>query len=774
MGMFFLSPEEQAAKDAEEAARLQAMRDAASGPAYDPFYVGQRESAELFMAKKLEEEKEAREFAETIKRMEEENIRWAKDNDLWDYENNRVIPDNEPIKETFVEKKLREEEERKVREQVYYNEERKGMASTGPAGTSDFFLENPELKDTSYFAPENKPTGDTRDWEEVKEDFLSGKDDGPVMHNPYLEDSLKYRDKVLEFKYGDAFTNRDEKNTSIGYNVMGVPDYYTNQYRVPYESPEGKDFVFDAPLTIKDAKKQADNFYIESLNRSLKKATTNEERAQIQKLINQGAPTFSTKADFQAYYDLGVEVYQDKKELLDQGVAEADIPFSVQSELKDALQIQEDSMAAWIFFGDGRNLEYSRDQAPKFFKEETGVADFENPFENGDVFFNTGTGWTAGSLSNYLKDPEFKVGTVKGQSYWVKAPEYETPSDFQKFTSAVFDIVSILAPQTAPLLQAGKVATQGGELEDVIKAGVGAHVSNVVGDIAGDKIIETYDNLGIPVGNLPEIQQKVIVDTTQDVLQGKSAQDSFEKNAGKALVKGGVEAVGDIIEQIDVEMGDFETPEWVEKAGDVVVAAGTAIADFVEPVVEPIYQGVKAAGDVVEPIVKDVVDVAQAGVDVVQEAVQPISDITSDVEDDILDAASAFEDTVIDPALDIAQEITEPVVDVVDDVIDTIGEEVVDPALQTVKETGQDVIDTVDDFIDAVDSPVGDVLEAGLEAGLDFITPNITWNITPSNQGMFGQTSQISSLFDDDLIKLDKMESTQEMLAPFLNLRKYG
>ena len=42
MGMFFLSPEEQAAKDAEEAARLQAMRDAASGPAYDPFYVGQR------------------------------------------------------------------------------------------------------------------------------------------------------------------------------------------------------------------------------------------------------------------------------------------------------------------------------------------------------------------------------------------------------------------------------------------------------------------------------------------------------------------------------------------------------------------------------------------------------------------------------------------------------------------------------------------------------------------------------------------------------------
>ena len=161
------------------------------------------------------------------------------------------------------------------------------------------------------------------------------------------------------------------------------------------------------------------------------------------------------------------------------------------------------------------------------------------------------------SLSNYLKDPEFNVGTVNGQSYWFKAPEYEEPSDFQKFGNVMLDIVSIIAPQAAPIIQAGKVATSGGDLEDVIKAGVGTHLSNVIGDIAGDKIVQTYDNLGIPIGKLPEVQQKVIVDTTKDVLQGKSARDSLEKNAGEALVKGGLEAVGDILEQVDIEMGEF-------------------------------------------------------------------------------------------------------------------------------------------------------------------------------------------------------------------------
>lgn len=725
--MFFLTPEQQAAKDAEEA-RLEALYEAnrnSGGPVYAP--VGQKEQADINMAEQAEEE-------EINARMHQENITWAKDNGLWDYEKNDFIPDDSPAGE-FRSAVRKREEERKARELVYYNEERKGMASTGPAGTSEFYLENPDLKQTSYFAPENKATGDTRDWEEIKEDFVSGKDDGPVMHNPYQGYGLDYRDTVFEFMYGDAYT---EGGGSIGYNMIGVPDYYTNQYRVPYDSPEGKDFVMDVPPTMGGAKSKADEFYIESLNRSLEKATTDQERAEIQSLINRGAPTFSTREDFQSYYDLGVEVAQNKKELLDSGVAEADIPFSAKSELKDALQIQEDYMASWIYFGDGRNTWAQKDSGHLFFKDPMAY----KTHKEGDAYLNTGTGFTRTSLESFLEDPDWFLGGKAGSddTYWIRRPELIEESSFVKGMDIVMDVASILAPPAAPIIQAGKVATAGGDLDDVLKAGVGTWLAGEISDIAFDDVIETYVDMGIPVDKLSEVQQKVIVDTTIDGLQGKSIQDSFEKNAGKALVKGGADAVGEILSDIDIEIGgEFETPEWLEKAGDVVVATGKAIGDFVEPVT------------------KEVVDIAQKGVDVVQEAVQPISDFTSDVEDDILDAGRAFDDTVIDP---------------IDDVIDTFGEEVVDPVLQA----GSDVLSDAEDVVSDVLSEGEDLLK---EAGY-VIDDLVDWESLLKNhfasEGS-GAKTPTESLFEGEIYKTPLKQSpdkifSDEAIAGFLNREK--
>jgi len=724
----FLSAEE---IDARE--KLKARQQAeATGPTYAP--IGQKEQAAINMAEQAAAEKKAEEDRKLWAEMHQGNIRWAKDNDLWDYEKNDFIPDNTPTG-GFRSAIRKEEEERKARELVYYNEERKGMASSGP-GMSEFYNKFPDQKQTSYFAPENKATGDTRSWEEIKEDFVSGVDDGPVMHNPYMGDRLKYQDKILKFMYGDAYTNREEMGGSIGYNVMDVPDYYTNQYRVPYDSPEGKDFVIDFPKDIEGAKAQADDFYIESLTRSLEKATTNQERAEIQSLINRGAPTFNTREDFQLYYDLGVDVYQNKKELLDSGVAEADIPFSVNSELKDALQIQEDVMANWVYFGDGRNTWTLKDSAHRFFKESEGV-EFE---VQGDAYLNTGTGFTRGSLESLLEDPDFQVGVINGKSYWVKPPKVKQMSTFQKNMGVVMDIASIVYPPAAPYLQGMKALQQGGDLEDAAKAGGLAYLGNKVGDIVFDDVVKAFDDIGIPISELSEVQQKVIVDTTIDGLEGKSIQDSLEKNAGKALVKGGADAVGEILSDIDIEMG--ETPEWLKTAGDVAVATGKAIGDFVEPVVKPVYEGIKAAGDVVEPVAKEIVDVAQKGVDVVQEAVQPISDFTSDIEDDILDAGRAFDDTVIDP---------------IDDALDTFGEEVVDPVLQA----GSDVLSEGEDLLKEAGYVIDDLVDWE-----SLLRPRMSEQAT---------STQTENIFSDELFKFDtKVENTRQMLSPIMNLRKYG
>ena len=717
--------------------------------------VGQKEQAAINMAEQRKAKEKAQEEKEINERMIQENIRWAKDNDQWDYEKNDHIDDPYYKKpEGLFAAKRREEEERKARELVYYNEERSGMASTGP-NMSEFYEKFPDQKQTSYFAPENKATGDTREWDEIKEDFLSGKDDGPVMHNPYQGEGLDYRDTVFEFMYGDDYTNqRDnlgELGGTVGYNMIGVPDYYTNQYRVPYDSPEGKDFVMDVPPTIEGAKSQADEFYIESLNRSLEKASTDEERAQIQGLINRGAPTFTSTEDFQSYYDLGVEVNKNKKELLDSGVAEADIPFSAESELKDALQIQEDVMANWIYFGDGRNSWAVEDSAHLFFKESEFV-EYET-FKEGDAFLNTGTGYTRTSLKNFLEDDDYFLGGREGDdtTYWIKNPEIVKESSMSKIFNIVTDIISILVPQSAPVIQAGKAAGAGADFEEVLKAGGKAWAAGKLSDVAFEEVVETYVNMGVPIDKLSEVQQQVIVDTTIDGLEGKSIQDSFEENAGKALVKGGADAVGEILSDIDIEIGgEFETPEWLEKAGDVVVATGTAIGNAVEPIVKPVYEGVKAVGDVVEPVAKDIVDAGQQAVDVVQEAVQPISDFTSDVEDDILDAGRAFDDTVIDP---------------IDDVIDTFGSEVVDPVLQA----GSDVLSEGEDWLKEAGYVIDDIVDwEGLAKGM------LAGGLGGASGGQLMPT-ETEALFDKELFKFDtEIKSTQEMLSPMMNLRKYG
>jgi hypothetical protein len=566
----FLSPEEIAIRE-QEKAQLEALYEAnrnKTGTNRAP--VGLKKQSDINMAEQAEAKRKAQEEKEINERMIQENIRWAKDNDQWDYEKNEIIPDPYYKKpEELGGAKRREEEERKAREQVYYNEERKGMASSGP-GMSEFYDKFPDQKQTSYFAPENKATGDTRSWEEIKEDFVSGVDDGPVSHNPYMGDRLKYQDKILKFMYGDAYTNREEMGGSIGYNVMDVPDYYTNQYRVPYDSPEGKDFVIDFPKDIEGAKAQADDFYIESLTRSLENATTDEEKESIQKLINNGAPTFNTREDFQSYYDLGVDVYQNKKELLDSGVAEADIPFSVNSELKDALQIQEDVMANWVYFGDGRNSWVVNDNAGLFFKD---INNYEI-FKEGDAYLNTGTGFTRGSLEGFLEDPDYFLGGFGENTYWIKKPEVIEQSTFSKNMSIVSDVVSILAPPAAPIIQAGKVATAGGELEDVLKAGGKAYVKGKVNDVTKEYILDTYEAIDIPVRELDLYAQSKIVDVTNDVLAGKSGTESATDAVQSIVWKNIKEEVGYTFEEfeskfdlnlpdfgLDIDLPDIDLPD---------------------------------------------------------------------------------------------------------------------------------------------------------------------------------------------------------------------
>jgi len=146
------------------------------------------------------------------------------------------------------------------------------------------------------------------------------------------------------------------------------------------------------------------------------------------------------------------------------------------------------------------------------------------------------------------------------------------------------------------------------------------------------------------------------------------------------------------------------------------------IGDALEPVVGAVRASGRAFDDaVLQPVkrgLEPVVDVAQEGIDVLQQA------------------GRGFDDAVLQPIKEGVQAVTEPVVDVIDDIID------------------------------AVDSPLGDLLGAG---------GDLIGGMLSGQQPQTVSRTPVENIFDKELFKFDtEIKSTQEMLSPMMNSRRYG
>ena len=130
--------------------------------------------------------------------------------------------------------------------------------------------------------------------------------------------------------------------------------------------------------------------------------------------------------------------------------------------------------------------------------------------------------------------------------------------------------------------------------------------------------------------------------------------------------------------------------------------------------------------------------------------------VVKDVGDVIVD--------VLEPPLEFVGETFEPVIEAGEQVLST-AEDVLEPVKEVVETVGEPIVDVVDEIIDAVDSPLGDLLE-GVISGIG------------GTGGMMAGTrksTQVEDIFDKELFKFDtEIKSTQEMLSPMMNLRRYG
>ena len=504
------------------------------------------------------------------------------------------------------------------------------------------------------------------------------------------------------------------------------------------------------PQTFKDAKRVADEtymqFWYDKANAITDKWTDEDYRLLVEEETETYLAGKHNSERKRRKFPEGYEEYMEIKENIDYGV----LDFNSEEDHRKLINPPTaknggyGKYQTWISEDDPlRQAVDAQSAVMKEWLDEANV-DLVIPYEDLDgfkrpdpmrgegLYLDTGTGahidWDSGRLKRMQSYRN--VGGEEGGFGEYSTSFIRPDPDYGTFGK----VISVIGTITGnPVMRAIGTGLQGGDWKDIAKGHLAA-------EYIVDPILEdTLATLGVDADLLgidPETFTDSVMEVQTAMLSGDSGTDAIIGEFTDPIADKVVDTVKEVLPDVTGIDIDFDTPVIIKDIGDVALA------------------GIEAVGDFVEPIAKEVVDVGQSVVDVAQEVTQPISDVTSDIEDVVLETGRDFDDTFIDP---------------IDDVIDTFGSEVVDPTLQTLGEVGQDIIDPIDAFIDAIDSPLGDLLGAGgdLLGGI------------LSGQGQQQQRRTASTptegLFDKELFKFDtEIKSTQEMLSPMMNLRKYG
>ena len=482
-------------------------------------------------------------------------------------------------------------------------------------------------------------------------------------------------------------------------------------YRDQYEYDTGQEY--DAPKSLVEAKLEADRAYMANLQR------------QLNDVSQHGQSHYITKAKIEEAIRKGVLDFNDPQSTT---YITANQPaYEAAKEQAQVMKnyLVENDIPLYQEYEDGGVIKDDK----VYINTGTALQYFEDPTGLASLYYGSASG-DLGSYSLYQQEPpppedrSFKAGA-------------------RDFFTVASTALSVAFPASAPLISGANTLIQGGDLEDALKSAGKTFVQGEISEITGGEITDAFKDLGIDITTLPTPAQNVILDTSKAVLQGDSGTNEFKKSA-----------TGELLDAIDVDLdlpsGNFDTPEFLENFGDAIVS------------------GVKTAGEVVEDILKPPLELVESG---------------------------------IETGVDFVADTFEPVVDAIDTGLDVLGEELVDPALQAGKEFGQDVIDVGSDVLSEAEDIFIEPIKEGVEALSDIDLPDVNLPDLPnlnlpdlnlsfpdldfSLGGLLGgQPSQqqqaitqtpVEGLFDKELFKFDtEIKSTQEMLSPMMNLRKYG
>jgi len=324
---------------------------------------------------------------------------------------------------------------------------------------------------------------------------------------------------------------------------------------------------------------------------------------------------------------------------------------------------------------------------------------------------------------------------------------------------------------------------------------VKSEVKDFVGDVTekGIKYVageagEVFVSAAELVGDLAE----GALGSTIDLLD-----DTFDYIGDTALV-GAVEAGGKALGGA-IESGVGVISNITSEGEDIVRAGGRAVDEaIIQPVlgaVEPVVKTIEAGGraidkNITQPIVNTISNITSEAEDVVRaggraidknvtqptikaigEGVEAVSNVTSEIEDVVSDIASEGEDVVRAGGRAVDEAIIQPVVKTVDQLVRNIPEPPkIDIDLPEF--TGLD-IDLPEFKAPDINLPEIDIDLPSIDVELPELSfdPKLLAGLMPTPQ----QPTQVEGLFDKELFKFDtEIKSTQEMLSPFMNLRRYG
>ena len=468
-------------------------------------------------------------------------------------------------------------------------------------------------------------------------------------------------------------------------------------------------------------------------------------------------------------------------------------------------------------------VEAQADVMTKYLDNE-GISITKN-FENGnpDNVYGEGVYLNTGTAAHIDWDSELK----RMQSYQ-STPDAELGSYSQVFyrpeKSSILDhwMVDIIAAGTgtSDLLSVGR----GGDIGDILEGAV-------IGSVAPDFLETGLGKLGIDA-DLFGIDPDTFSDSLKEVqtagLEGDSMTDALVKEFGGAATEnlagvlgdaaggvlgGAVDLLDDTFDYIGdtaligaieaggkalggaIESGVGVISDITSEGEDIVRAGGRAVDEaIIQPVlgaVEPVVKTIEAGGRAIDK------NITQPTIKAIGEGIDTISDITSEAEDFVRAGGRAVDDTLIQPTIKVVEEGAEAISNVTSEVEDivraggrAVDENILQPTIKTIDELVRKIPEPPKIDIDLPEftgldielpefkAPDINLPEIDIDLpSIDIDVPELSFDpkllagLMPTPQ----QPTQVEGLFDKELFKFDtEIKSTQEMLSPLMNLRRYG